>query len=41
MKESTSMIKSMDLVYTHGKMEGSMQANGKMVNNMAKEFTKI
>jgi len=41
MRESTSMIKSMDLAYTHGKMVGSMQVNGKMVNSMAKEYTKI
>lgn len=40
-RESTSMIKNMDLVYTLGKTEGSMQDNGKMVSNMAKVYTKI
>ena len=40
MKVNISMIRKKDLVYTHGKTEGSMLVNGKMDNNMAKVFIK-
>ena len=36
MKETTSMIGSMDLVSILGRMEGSILANGKMASNMEK-----
>lgn len=41
MKGNTCKIKSMDLEYILGRMGDSMQASGKMVSNMAKEFIKI
>jgi hypothetical protein len=31
------MIKSMGMVYFHGKMENNMKDNGNMVNSMAEE----
>ena len=41
MKETTKMIKSMDLVNTLGRMVASTRVPGRMENNTVKEFTSM
>jgi len=41
MKESTLMIRNMDLEYTLGQIIGNMLDSGKMVNSTVKVFIKM
>jgi hypothetical protein len=41
MKESTLMIRNMDLEYTLGRIIGNMLDSGKMVNSTVKVFIKM